>query len=766
VVDDDTLRILVATDTHIGYNEKDEIRGRDALNTFEEVLQIARQKNADFVLHGGDLFHDNKPSRGCLYRTMDLMRRYCFGPRDVGFQVVSDPMMFSRGMVNYEDPNVNIDMPIFMIHGNHDDPGGENNLSAANLLEVNCLVNYFGRQEDLEDIVVKPVLFRKGRTQLAIYGFGNIRDERLHRAFQTRKVRFETPTNPEQWFNIMILHQNRFKGNAGGILSKSAIHEQMLPKFLDLVLWGHEHDCAVQPQESLQGEFYVVQPGSSVATSLTPGETNLKHVALIDIRDGVFRCMPEPLWSVRPLMMNDVCLAESGLLKTDMQSIWNKLTSEVEALIGQGMEENRRRKQELEARGSVGTMRPVPSPELPLVRLRVEHTGFETIGQSFGQQFIERIANPDEVLHFYKRKTMTGTKGSTAKPGLGDILSIEEAPGPAEAGGGKIQDIIYKYLDGEQNLQILSEPDLNEAVQSFVHRAEPCAIERFVKEAVEATNQAVLSESAAVEEEEIRVQMQDRAERIRQQRLAGSGPTGGSAPGNASLQQGGVAGSLDAGGGSQRAAPVALDGAREQLAFAQRPGDPLMQPLPGSAREAAAARRMEPIRGFAGSQIPEIEDFDEPISQPGRGGRGRGGRGKGKGRGRATKRPSEMNLGGVGTPGIAGDDAFAMPAPPKAPRTVARASGAAAAASMPAQSRGVRDMLQGTLPAESMRMPETGGLAGAMPEAAMATPFLSRRRGNDVGEAGFNDTAAPVEPATSLRQTQTVSRRPWALRQG
>lgn len=28
-------------------------------------------------------------------------------------------------VVNYEDPNLNVSMPIFSIHGNHDDPSGE-----------------------------------------------------------------------------------------------------------------------------------------------------------------------------------------------------------------------------------------------------------------------------------------------------------------------------------------------------------------------------------------------------------------------------------------------------------------------------------------------------------------------------------------------------------------------------------------------------------------------------------------------------------------
>jgi len=38
---DDNIRILLATDNHIGYNERDPIRGQDSINTFREILQLA-----------------------------------------------------------------------------------------------------------------------------------------------------------------------------------------------------------------------------------------------------------------------------------------------------------------------------------------------------------------------------------------------------------------------------------------------------------------------------------------------------------------------------------------------------------------------------------------------------------------------------------------------------------------------------------------------------------------------------------------------------
>lgn len=54
------------------------------------------------------------------------------------------------------------------------------------------------------------------------------------------------------------------------------IPEQFLDDFIDLVVWGHEHECLITPTRNEQQLFYVTQPGSSVATSLSPGEAAKK----------------------------------------------------------------------------------------------------------------------------------------------------------------------------------------------------------------------------------------------------------------------------------------------------------------------------------------------------------------------------------------------------------------------------------------------------------------------------------------------------------
>ena len=45
------------------------------------------------------------------------------------------------------------------------------------------------------------------------------------------------------------------------------------------------------------------------------------------------------------------------------------------------------------------------SPELVLVRLKVEHTGFSTLNnQRFGARFVGRVANPADILMFHRKR--------------------------------------------------------------------------------------------------------------------------------------------------------------------------------------------------------------------------------------------------------------------------------------------------------------------------------------------------------------------------
>lgn len=45
-----TFSILVATDSHLGYLEKDPVRGDDSFKAFEEILKLAAESEASDII--------------------------------------------------------------------------------------------------------------------------------------------------------------------------------------------------------------------------------------------------------------------------------------------------------------------------------------------------------------------------------------------------------------------------------------------------------------------------------------------------------------------------------------------------------------------------------------------------------------------------------------------------------------------------------------------------------------------------------------------
>ena len=64
-------------------------------------------------------------------------------------------------------------------------------------------------QAQTTGIALRPVLLQKGNTRLGLYGCGNVKDQRMHFELRSNRVRMFTPRDKEDWFNILLLHQNR-----------------------------------------------------------------------------------------------------------------------------------------------------------------------------------------------------------------------------------------------------------------------------------------------------------------------------------------------------------------------------------------------------------------------------------------------------------------------------------------------------------------------------------------------------------------------------
>jgi double-strand break repair protein MRE11 len=86
----DTISILVATDNHVGYAERDAFRGKDSMDTFKEIMCLAKERDVDMVLLAGDLFHDNKPSKRSMVSVMQSLRMNCLGDKPCELEMLSD----------------------------------------------------------------------------------------------------------------------------------------------------------------------------------------------------------------------------------------------------------------------------------------------------------------------------------------------------------------------------------------------------------------------------------------------------------------------------------------------------------------------------------------------------------------------------------------------------------------------------------------------------------------------------------------------------
>lgn len=60
-----------------------------------------------------------------------------------------------------------------------------------------------------DGINIRPVLLQKGNTKLGLYGIGNLKDQRMHFELRSNRVKMYMPADKDDWFNILLVHQNR-----------------------------------------------------------------------------------------------------------------------------------------------------------------------------------------------------------------------------------------------------------------------------------------------------------------------------------------------------------------------------------------------------------------------------------------------------------------------------------------------------------------------------------------------------------------------------
>ena len=227
--------------------------------------------------------------------------------------------------------------------------------------------------------------------------------------------------------------------------------------------------------------FHVIQPGSSVATSLAVGEAVPKHVAVLSITGRDFKVDTIRLKTVRPFVMKEIILAEEkeamrfakkGNNRTDLTRFLEGIVHEMIKQANNEWEEAQGEEERDEDE----------APPLPLIRLRVEYTAPEGGNfdcenpQRFSNRFVGKVANVNDVVQFHRKKARATKRAQNAAD-----LPEEAMLASEELDTVKVEQLVREFL-AAQSLTILPQNSFGDAVGQFVDKDDKHAMEHFVTE--------------------------------------------------------------------------------------------------------------------------------------------------------------------------------------------------------------------------------------------------------------------------------------------
>jgi double-strand break repair protein MRE11 len=292
------MRIAIFTDTHLGHADDDPVRVDDSFTAFAECLDISREQAVDAILHAGDLFHHRSPGPRTFSRAIDIIRDRILYPVPSPIEIPQYRSLLSDPV----DPATGI--PFFLIHGNHDPPFGSGQTNASDVFTSAGLINHIRRVEDADKIVLTPVVLRKGRIDVCVYGLGHQFEDEFVAALEQNRISLTRfPEEPgRRQFNVLLMHQLRPERDSEDLSVPQLLSG--ICGWMDLIVWGHEHESRVEV-ESCCG-LQITQPGATVVTVFGDFEAAPRSMAVLDICEGEWHLTPIFLKSCRRFVWDTI----------------------------------------------------------------------------------------------------------------------------------------------------------------------------------------------------------------------------------------------------------------------------------------------------------------------------------------------------------------------------------------------------------------------------------------------------------------------------
>lgn len=245
-------------------------------------------------------------------------------------------------------------------------------------------MNNFGKHEQKEHIEITPILIHKEETKIALYGIGHLKENVFQENWKSQNIHFLKPTNSEEYFNILVLHQN----------PKNFEHTPE-SAFFNLIIWGSTSESIPKIEMNEEIGMHVYKPGSSLITTYDESESRPKHLGILKIRRKEF--LFEPIFlkdSHRELVMKEI---EMSKIKKNRAAV--NAGGEEEKKNFKGFDEDETEffieeeinnlLKEYQSRVFDREIK-----KLPIIRLKVEYSGFNVIRiQRLESKFKNKVAN-------------------------------------------------------------------------------------------------------------------------------------------------------------------------------------------------------------------------------------------------------------------------------------------------------------------------------------------------------------------------------------
>lgn len=253
-------------------------------------------------------------------------------------------------------------------------------------------MNNFGKCEQKEHIEITPILIHKEETKIALYGIGHLKENAFQENLNSQNFHFLKPANSEEYFNILVLHQN-------------PKNFQNTPEcsFFNLIIWGSTNESIPKIEMNEDIGKLIYKPGSSLITTYDENESKPKHLGLLKIRRKEF--LFEPVFlkeSHRELVIKEI---EMSKIKKN-KPIANANNEEgkknfkgfdedeteffIEEEINNLLKEYQSRVFDREIK------------KLPIIRLKVEYSGFDVIRiQRLESKFKNKVANQGYISIYF-----------------------------------------------------------------------------------------------------------------------------------------------------------------------------------------------------------------------------------------------------------------------------------------------------------------------------------------------------------------------------